>query len=278
MAEGYIESKGTSLERIPLSFFQYLGRKVLERIQVLYAICEILFHSIASFLFRLRVGRGATLTVLLKQIYFTGFETVPIISWLALIVGLIIVTQSLSILPKIGEEMLIGEVMVWVVVRELGPLFSAVIVIARSGTAIASELSTMKLSGEITALEVMGIDPRHYLVMPRVIGTAISVFILTFYFEAISVLGGYLLAGFGKRISFHVYIFSIIGAMDFVEIGVSFLKGIIFGLIIGSVCTYHGLMVRESITQVPQQTTKAVIGSLGIVFVFNGIITFMFYM
>ncbi|MFQ5735269.1 MAG: MlaE family ABC transporter permease [Thermodesulfobacteriota bacterium] len=244
---------------------------------MLHAQWRLLAFSLGSAL-RLVGRRRATFSVFLKQIYFTAYEAIPIVSWIALILGLIVVTQALSILPRLGGEGLIGEMLVWVVVRELGPVIASVIVIARSGTAIAAELGTMKISREIAALEVMGIDPMHYLVMPRVIGTAVSVFALTVYFEVISIGGGYLLAGFGKKVAFSVYMSSILGAMGFVEVGVSILKSILFGLITGTVCSYHGLMVQRSITQIPQEVTKAVIGSLGLVFVTDAAITILFFM
>lgn len=245
---------------------------------MLHGFGKIISYAGQSIIFRFNLGRRATFDVFFKQVYFTAFEAIPIISWIALIIGLIIVTQALSILPRLGGEGLIGEILVWVLIRELGPIFSAVIVIARSGTAIASELGSMKISNELTSLEVMGIDPMHYLVVPRVIGAAISVFVLTFYFEMISILGGYLLAGLGKNITFSVYLGSIIAAMGFIEISVSLLKSLLFGLIIGTVCSYYGLMVQKSITHIPQATTRAVIGSLRLVFVTDAVITFLFFM
>lgn len=256
---------------------RYLGSFVLEKLNVVFEILKVIYSSACSFLFRMHRGRRAVLNVFFKQLYFTGFEALPIVSWIALILGLIIVTQSLNILPKLGRESLIGEIFVWVVIREVGPVFASVIVIARSGTAIAAELGSMKISRELTALEVMGIDPMHYLIAPRVLGTAISVFVLTFYFEGVCVLGGYLLAGFGKNISFSAYINSIIGAMGFLEVAVSLLKSLLFGLIIGAVCSYYGLTVQKSITQIPQKTTRAVIGSLRMVFVADAVITFIFF-
>lgn len=254
-----------------------LGRTLLERARVLFEFWKIIFHTAESVIFRFNLGRKATLDVLLKQVYFTAFEALPIISWIALIIGLIIVTQSLSILPRLGGEGLIGEILVWVLVRELGPVFASVIVIARSGTAMASELGLMKSSNEVSALEVMGIDPMHYLVAPRVLGAMISVFVLTFYFEAISIFGGYILAGFGKNIAFSVFVDSIMQAMGFIEISVSLLKSLLFGLIIGTVSSYYGLMVKKSITEIPQATTKAVIGSLRLVFVADAVITILFF-
>src|SRR3990172_7190541 len=220
--------------------FDTLGKSVLSFLYDLYRVGNFILSSIA-FLFNLTTGRRAVFKVVYKQIYFTGIEAFSIISWIAVILGIIIVTQAISILPLFGGERHIGEIMVWVVIRELGPLFAAIIVIARSGTAMAAELGSMKINNEVMAIEAMGIDPQVYLVVPRVIGASLAIFILTFYFEVISVLGGYLLAGFGTRMSFHVYASSILEAINITDIIASLLKSLFFGLIIGAVCCYHGL-------------------------------------
>lgn len=257
---------------------RYIGEIILYRTRTLNDIWNLLVFSIWSASLRFWLGRRATTNVIYKQVYFTAFEALPIISWTALLLGLIIVTQAFNILPRLGGEERIGEVLVWTVVREVGPLFASIIVTARSGTAIAAELGTMRMSRQLEALDAMGIDPMHYLVMPRVIGAAISLVILTFYIEAVTILGGFLLAGLGKSISFSTYMSSFFEEIGFLDIGVSLLKSALFGVIIGAVCCYHGLMVSGSITRIPQETTRAVIGSLWVIFVADGIITFIFFM
>lgn len=256
---------------------RWLGRAAIKRARAIYDVWSIIMTSLGGFVTAPGRGGTATRSVFLRQIYLTSFEALPLISWLALILGFIVVTQSLSLLPRFGAEGLLGEVLVWVVVREAGPLFASVIVIARSGTAIASELGSMKISREITAIEVMGIDPMRYLIAPRVLGTAVSVFVLTFYFEAVSLFGAYLLAGFGKSMTFGVYAESVLEAMGWRELIGSVVKSAVFGLIIGAVCSGHGLKVGRSITQIPQQTTMAVMASLGLVFVADAFITFVLY-
>ncbi|MEK6531771.1 MAG: ABC transporter permease [Deltaproteobacteria bacterium] len=260
-----------------MQIFYRIGKNAIERIRVLYGVFRLSAVSVGSFASLLGKTNMANRIVFLRQIYFTGFEAIPIISWLATILGIVIVTQTLNILPLVGSDAIIGEILVWVLVREAGPVFASVIVIARSGTAIAAELGSMRISRETIALEVMGINLTGYLIAPRILGTAVSTFVLTFYFEGISVLGGYLLAGLGKSITFSAYITSILGAMGLLEVGVSLLKSVLFGLIIGSVCAYHGLKAEKSITQIPQKTTAAVMGSLSLIFSLNAIITFVFY-
>lgn len=256
---------------------RYIGKKALTFITDLNGISSTAVSSISLFLFSSKHGRRAASRVMYKQVYFTGIEAFPIISWIALLLGIIIITEAISILPQIGGERFIGKIMVWVVIRELGPLLAAIIVIARSGTAIAAELGSMKINNEVMAIEAMGIDVKKYLVMPRVVGASLAIFTLTFYFETISVLGGYLLAGFGKGMSFNVYATSILESLEITDVIASLLKSLFFGLIIGAVCCYHGLKVGRSITEIPQETTKAVISSLFLVFVVDGLVTIMLF-
>ena len=261
-----------------MAFIRYLGSHTIRRAMDVYDVWKIIVYVVAAPFVKLKKGRRVVIDVFLRQVYFTGYEAVPIISWIALIMGFIVVAQALSILPGLGGESLVGQILVWVVVREAGPVFAAVIVIARSGTAIAAELGSMKIGKELTALELMGIEPMHYLVAPRVLGTAVSVMALTFCFEVVSILGGFLLAGFGGSVTFYAYSSSILEAMGLLDIAVSLLKSVLFGLIIGAVCSYQGLAVGKSITQIPQTTTRAVIRSLTSVFFLDAVITTIFYM
>ena len=255
---------------------QSIGKATVNKFSTVRSVMRFAGFSLWSVPFGITFKKKVVRNVLLKQVYFTGLEALPIISWIAIILGLVIVTQALSIMSKFGGG-LIGDVLVWVIVREAGPVFAAVIVIARSGTAIASELGSMKINAEVRSLELMGIDPMRYLIAPRVIGTMLSVFALTFFFEAVAILGGYLLAGFGANVTFSAYTSNILEAMSYQDVLVSVLKSVIFGLIIGAECSFHGLAVGRSITQIPQKTTRAVMGSLLSVFIVDAFLTLTFY-
>ncbi|MBI5886449.1 MAG: ABC transporter permease [Deltaproteobacteria bacterium] len=261
-----------------INLFGYIGRAALARAREVSSVWSLIIYALSAAFTGMKRGRRVVVDVFFRQVYFTGYEAVPIISWIALILGFVVVAQALSILPGLGGESLVGKILVWVVIREAGPVFAAVIVIARSGTAIAAELGSMKIGRELTALELMGIDPVRYLVAPRIIGTAVSVMVLTFCFEAVSIVGGFVLAGFGGSVTFHAYFASLLEAMGLLDIAVSLLKSAVFGLIIGAVCSYQGLLVRKSITQIPQVTTRAVMRSLTSVFFLDAVITSIFYM
>ena len=134
--------------------FDRLGRWSLIRLSLVSDIIVMLRQALKSFLPALRHGNAAIRTVLFKQIYFTGLEASAIIVTIAVILGAVIITQVVSLVGDNGS--LTGKILVWVVLRKLAPLLTAIIIIARSGTTIAAELGSMKINGEIDALEMLG--------------------------------------------------------------------------------------------------------------------------
>ena len=210
--------------------------------------------------------------VFYRQVYFSGIEAVGTVAVRGTLIGIVIITQVTAIVGM--NAVLTGKILVWTVVRELGPLFAAIIIIARSSTAVAAELGSMNISGEVDHLRVMGISPLGYLIVPRVFGITLCVFILTFLFQIVTVAGGLLASSLILDIPFGHHLAGVTSALNLYELGVSLLKSVVFGLIISTVSCYHGLKVRSSITEIPQATTAAVMQSLLHVLVWDGIITF----
>src|SRR5476649_2319951 len=173
---------------------------------------------------------------------------------LALIAGTLIVIQTSSQLSKVGGGDMLGNLLVVLIIRELGPLIIALVVIARSGTAVASELGNMKVNCEIKALESMGINPLSYIVFPRLVGGVISVVCLAFYFCVVALFGGYLVSQLMHPIAFGFYVDSIAFAISRADVFLFLLKNILGGTIIFVICCYQGLQVKQSFTEVPQVT------------------------
>jgi len=148
-----------------------------------------------------------------------------------------------------------------------------VIVTARSGTAIATELASMRINGEIDVLETMGIPAARYLIMPRVLGAAAAVALLALYAEVVAVAGGFLFGAMAWGISLEQYNQGIIPFLTAREAGVSLFKSFAFGLIVAAVCCRQGLSVEGGPTQIPIAATKGVMRSLLLVFLVDAIIT-----
>lgn len=243
---------------------------VVNRFVSLIAIITGAFRSLSSLLLS---GRRPLVLVFFKQVYFTGFESLKVIVIISLAIGTVLITQIISLVGA-GNEALIGRVLVWVVIRELGPILTAIIVVARSGTAIATELGFMKINREVEYIEALGIPAEQYLLMPRIFGVATAVIILTIYFEIFSILGGFVVASLGWHVSFENFSQGILSSLTILDLSLSVVKSLCFGLFVTAACCMHGFEVANSTTQVPQAATKGVMMSLFLIFILDGVITF----
>lgn len=213
--------------------------------------------------------------VLLRQIYFSGIEALGAVTVIALLTGIVITTQVTSIL---GQRILVlAQIMLWTIVRELGPLFAAIVVIARSSSAAASELASMKIRGEIDYLRLLGISPGDYLVVPRIVGITFSVIAVTFYFQVVAIVGGYAFAAFLGYLPFGKSISGVLTTLTMTEALVSLLKAVVFGLVISITSCYYGFKATGTVTAVPQAATGALIRNLLTIFLLDGVITYAFF-
>ncbi|MBI4688824.1 MAG: ABC transporter permease [Nitrospirae bacterium] len=246
---------------------------IVDAIEYLWEIFGLLYNSFKNLPY-LRIS--PVLTVFLRQIYFAGIETFGKMVIIGLLAGIVIIAQITN-LTGVGSAVLTGKILIWVMVRELGPLLAAVIIITRSVTAISAELGAMNVEGEIESIEMMGIDPYRYLIMPRVFAVSLSSVVLTFYFEFAAIFGGITVTSIFWSVPFEEYTKGIFSSLSFKEVTASFIKSLLFGMTIAAVSCSQGLKVSKSITQIPQATTRATIQSLFLVIIFDGIITFMFF-
>lgn len=253
--------------------FERLGAWARNLFSLVGDLGSMLIGAGADSLLVLRHGRAAVWMVLQRQIYFTGLEAARIIIIISLVLGTIIIAQVVSLAGHNGS--LSGKILVWVVLRELAPLLTAIIVIARSGTAIATELGAMKINGEITSIEMMGIPAPRYLILPRITGVTLSVLVLTVYFVLTAFAGGFLMVSTVWHLPFDQFMQGILSALGLKELLIVPLKSILFGLAISSICCRYGLSVGTSSTEIPQAATKAVMASLMSVFVLDGLITYL---
>jgi phospholipid/cholesterol/gamma-HCH transport system permease protein len=255
----------------------WLGQKAIDGYEYLTDLAALVFLSVRELVLPSRQGRGEALRVITRQVLFTGVDALPIVSAIALMLGFIIITQAGTQLPKVGAGNLVGTIIVVVVIRELGPLVTAVIVVGRSGTAITTELGYMRVGQEVTALELMGIRVMRFLVMPRLVGMVLAMICLTVYFDVLAVLGGFVMAKVKLTVPFTVYAEAVTHALTLTDLAVTLAKGALFGTAVAAICCHHGLSVRASYTEVPQQTTKAMINSVTLCLILDILVTVTAY-
>jgi len=259
-------------------FSANIGKKSRLLFEDVMEISAFSIYSFRAIIHYYRRGILSTLSVIMKQIKFTGLDALPFTMMIALILGSLVIIQAIPQLSLLGASEMIGNILVIAVIRELGPLLTAIVVIARSGTAISAELGNSVVLREIEALEAMGINPFHYTIVPRIIASVVSVFCLTIYFDITAIFGGYLIASTRLVLPFQSFINNVIGALTPYDIYLSIAKSLLFGFLIAIVCCYYGLKVHRSPTEVPQAVTKGVITALFLVFVTSFSISYIIYL
>jgi phospholipid/cholesterol/gamma-HCH transport system permease protein len=190
----------------------------------------------------------------------------------------VIIIQGSSLLPRFGESNLVYTILIMVMMRELGPVLTAFILIARSATAMATELGGMVVSHQIEAYVAVGVNPISYIVVPRFLGAVASMMILTVYFNFSGLIGSYFVAQLLTSVPLQEYLAKLIAAVKPVDILSSMLKAAAFGAIMGAVATYQGFSVKVSSTEVPVVVIRAVGQAFVLCILVNALITLVYYM
>jgi len=196
---------------------------------------------------------------LLEQILFIGYGSLGVIFLTSFFTGLIEAVQLYQGFHRFGVDDFMGYTIFISIVKELGPVFAALMVVSRGISAYAAELGSMRVTEQIDALDVMAVDSRHYLIVPRILATVISMPILIIFFDAIANFSAYLISTTSLEVNGYKYIENIRHFGDFKDINQSIIKGIFFGYFISAVGTYIGYFTRGGAKGVGKSTTKAVV-------------------
>jgi phospholipid/cholesterol/gamma-HCH transport system permease protein len=244
---------------LPRSYVNFLGRKLLRFLSTLQGMGAFVLITLGVLLRRFGAAPLVIRPMMIAQIARSGLFLLPIASFLALALGLIVIGQTVSLLSRVGVTDLLGTVMVSAVVRELGPLLAAALVLCRAGAANVVELGTARAQGEVESLESLGIDPIHYLVVPRVVGMALGMFSLTVYLILGAILSGYLWA-FLQDVPLMPgdYFRQLTGALSGLDFVLLAAKTCAFGMTIAIVTSYHGLAQPLALSGVSRATVQAV--------------------
>jgi len=244
---------------LPKSYSDFLGRKLFLFLLTLQGLAAFALITLGVILRKSRTARNVIRPRIRQEIARAGVALLPMFLFVALALGFLVIGQTVSALARVGATAYLGSTMVIVVVRELGPLLAAMLVLARVGTAHVIELGTARALGEVEALEALGIDPVHYLIMPRVIGMAVGVFALTVYLIIGALASGYLFA-FLQDVPLTPgdYFKQIAEALNWLDFVLLALKTLAFGFFIDSVTCYHGLAQPLRLEDVSRVAVRAV--------------------
>jgi phospholipid/cholesterol/gamma-HCH transport system permease protein len=215
-----------------------------------------------------------------RQVLAIGVEPVWFVGALAVLVGLAVVVQLSSWVGEAGQSQLLGPLLVAVVARELGPVLINLVVIVRSGSAMTTELGVLKINGGVRALEAQGCDPFSHLVLPRVLGMAVSTFCLTVVFILVAFASGYLFAAWMGKGSRDLLLFAdtVSSAIQPKDIFNILAKSLLPALFASASCCIGGLGVGASDTEIPHATQRALTRSVAGLFVISAIVSLLTYL
>ncbi len=253
-----------------MNFFGWIGQRCIESFLYLIDISYFLARKLSVWHPHRNVFNRAVYSNFVGQMIFTGVDAIAMISFLAVLVGVGITSQLIYIMQAITGASELTEILARLVISELGPLITGVILVGRSCSAIAVDLGNTKVRGEIEPLEYLGINVDDYFVVPRIICMVLSQVTLALYFSVITILCGVYFSAFIYNFSAQEALMELVNMMSVSMVIIFMCKNVFFGLIIGAMACFHGLSVENSPTQVPQQMQKTVVRSMVFLFLADG--------
>jgi len=214
--------------------FVSVGRKTIDLVNDLGAATIFLAKAFVS-IFRLKQIPG-----IVQQVYYIGARSVTIILLVGFFTGMVLGLQSYHALVKFGAEGALGTLVALSLIRELGPVLTAIMITARAGSAMAAEIGIQRISEQIDALDTMRIDSLRFLISPRIAASIISFPLLTGLFDLIGILGGYLSGCVILGVNAGTYFHRVQASVEMKDITDGFIKALVFAVIVTTVCCFQG--------------------------------------
>jgi phospholipid/cholesterol/gamma-HCH transport system permease protein len=214
-----------------------------------------------------RPARRESFAALVRQVRYTAWDGLPIVSAVAVLCGAVIIAEVSAQAARFGLADSVAQVVAAAGVREVGPALTALIVAGCSGTAIAAELATARALGETDALDALGVDLLQYYVLPRVVGVAIATAALTLVFDAVTLGAGLVTVHLLEQMAARDYLDAVRNALRVADVWEAIARGLIAGLGIAALSSLAGLVARPTPSAVPGSARRAMIWSTTAVFV-----------
>jgi phospholipid/cholesterol/gamma-HCH transport system permease protein len=205
-----------------------------------------------------------------------GVNALPVITLIGFLMGLIMAFQAAIPMRQFGAVIYVANLVGLSMVRELGPLMTAIVLAGRSGSAFAAEIGTMKVNEEIDALITMGLDPVRFLVGPRILAAVFMTPLLTLFADLIGVMGGSIVL-LSLGYSLPTYFKQIFSMVTYVDLFGGLIKSIVFGLLVAGIGCLRGLQTEIGASAVGESTTRAVVGGIVLIVIADGIFSVVYY-
>lgn len=250
-----------------------IGAATLRIINAVGGVAIFMADSIAHIFTSLKI-----IPRTIQQIYIIGWQSLFLISLIGIFCGMVLGLQGYYTLIQFGSTGLLGSAVSLTLIRELGPVLTAIMLAGRAGSAMAAEIGVMRITDQIDALDVMDINSVSYLVSPRILASLISFPLLTAIFDMIGIFGGYLTGVLMLDISEGVYFYKIAHAVTMSDVSGGFIKALTFGFLVSAICCHQGYFAHlrrdgAGPEAVGNATTSAVVISSVLILASDYIIT-----
>jgi phospholipid/cholesterol/gamma-HCH transport system permease protein len=252
---------------------QKLGRGVLRRSAELVQIATLPYSAAKGAI--VERGRGWRLVTrtAAAQVYYTGVEPLPLFCVIGVICGLFTVGLADALLRRTGLGAEVAPVVAIATVREVVPIVLGLILVGRSGTAIATELGYMRVNHEVDALDAVGINIDYYLVLPRILGVTLATVGLCVVVSGTALVGGFLAAELLTLVSVALHLSAVLESVTPATMVYALLKACVFGVVISAVNCFHGLAVGSSYTEIPRANVRGAVACYIVCFALNAVIS-----
>ncbi|MEE9121337.1 MAG: MlaE family lipid ABC transporter permease subunit [Syntrophobacteria bacterium] len=249
-----------------------MGRKVISWVDHLGAAAIFLGKACVM------IFRPKQIPAIIQQIYYIGAKSITIIMLVGFFTGMVLGLQSYHALVKFGAQGALGTLVALSLVRELGPVLTAIMITARAGSAMTAEIGIQRISEQIDALDTMRIDPLKFLISPRIVASIISFPLLTALFDLIGILGGYVSGVVLLGVNAGTYFHRVQSSVEMQDVTDGFIKALVFAVIVTTVCCYQGYFTHMrtdsyGAKSVSLSTTSAVVLSCVLILVSDYIVT-----
>jgi len=255
-----------------LNFIEKIGSPFLHMVRSLGRVAFFLARAL------IRIFAKKQLRSIAQQVYYIGARSAPIVMLVGLFTGMVLGLQLFHTLVRFGSAGVLGSAVGLTLVRELGPVLTAIMITARAGSAMTTEIGIQRITEQIDALQTMGVDPLRYLISPRIGAAVISFPILTALFDLIGFLGGFLTGVVLLGLDAGTYFYRLQSSILFEDVNGGFVKSLVFAVIVTTVCCYNGFYThlrKDSFgaKAVGLATTSAVVISCVLILISDYVVT-----
>ncbi len=285
--KGYTQSQkemydlliGHMVESVPVrknGFLEELGKSTMEVLRDIRDFITFLGHLFTRIFQVFLNPWNIRFKEMVYHIHHSGFNALVIIGLTSFLVGVVIAYQGAVQLAKFGADIFIVDTVSISMVRELGPLITAIVIAGRSGSAYTAEIGAMKITEEIAAMRTMGFDPYHFLVLPRIFALIIALPLLIFFSDIMGIFGGMIASQMELNISMAQFVDRLYEVLELKHYILGMIKGPVFAFVIAAVGCFRGFQVSDNTESLGLHTTASVVNSIFLVIAFDALFSVIY--